>query len=95
MKISILHASHILNPTPPSGYGGIELVVDTLARYQLKEGLNVKVLGITNPTNVYEYEIIPTFKEPVKKPLTWHKIKYMVKLLKESVNVDTVHLHVQ
>ena len=42
----ILHASHISNFTPPIGYGGIELVVDTLARELVARNHRVRVLGV-------------------------------------------------
>jgi len=45
----ILHASHISNYTPPVGYGGIELIVDTLAKEQFAKGSVIEIVrnGVT------------------------------------------------
>lgn len=92
--IKVLHASHVSNPTPPQGYGGIELIVDILARYQLREGLDVKVMGVKNPHIKTDYEIIQVFEKPVSPSLR-HKVKYMLKLLREARDRDIIHLHAQ
>jgi glycogen synthase len=42
----VLQASRILNYTPLIGYGGIELVVDTLAKELMLRGHKVLVLGV-------------------------------------------------
>lgn len=93
--MKILHASHVSNYTPPMGYGGIELVVDTLARELTLRGHKVLVLGV-KPFNVnVQYELKPCFKGPVKKPRITHKLRYSWKLLLESKDFDVIHIHVQ
>jgi len=91
----ILHASHISNYTPPQGYGGIELVVDILARYLVKRGFGIQVMGVKNPYTETPYHFVNVFEKPVKKPSIKHKTRYIAKLLMYSTNVDIVHLHVQ
>lgn len=93
--LTVLHASHISNTTPPQGYGGIELIVDILAKYQTREGLNVRVMGVKNPDARISYEFIQIFKDPVKRPSVIHKLRYLLKILKEAKDNDLVHLHVQ
>jgi glycosyltransferase involved in cell wall biosynthesis len=93
--MKILHASHVSNYTPPTGYGGIELVVDTLAKELTSRGHKVLVLGV-KPLNVsVQYELEPCFKEPVKKPRMMHKLRYSWKLLLKSKDFDVIHIHVQ
>ena len=91
----ILHASHISNYTPPPGYGGIELVVDTLAREQVAKGHEVLVLGAKPGNAETPYEVKTVFREPVKKPGFRHKLHYSWQLLAVSKDFDVVHIHVQ
>jgi glycosyltransferase involved in cell wall biosynthesis len=93
--MKILHASHISNYTPPVGYGGIELVVDTLARELSLRGHKVLVLGVKPPNVGVQYELKSVFKEPVKKPGVLHKVRYSWRLLLESGGFDIIHIHVQ
>ena len=93
--MKILHASHISNYTPPVGYGGIELVVDTLARELSLRGHKVLVLGVKSPNVDVQYELKSVFKEPVKKPGVLHKVRYSWRLLLESGGFDIIHIHVQ
>jgi len=93
--MKILHASHISNYTPPVGYGGIELVVDTLARELSLRGHKVLVLGVKSPNVGVRYELKSVFKEPVKKPGVLHKVRYSWRLLLESGGFDIIHIHVQ
>lgn len=95
MPITILHLSHISNYTPPMGYGGIELVVDTLARLQAKFNHRVKVIGIRPPRYRPTYEYINVFNEPLARPGIRHKIRYSHLLFKYSKEVDIIHSHVQ
>ena len=62
----ILHASHISNFTPPIGYGGIELVVDTLARELVARNHGFRVLGVRPPDVETTYEFMNVFRHPVK-----------------------------
>ncbi|MEM1731573.1 MAG: hypothetical protein QXY26_10690, partial [Ignisphaera sp.] len=64
-SISILHISHISNYTPPVGYGGIELIVDLLAKHQRRKGHDVRVLGVKPLGINTDYPIIPLFSKPV------------------------------
>jgi len=93
--MKVLHASHISNYTPPIGYGGIELVVDTLAREQVVEGYKVLVLGVRPKDIEVPYEVEPVFDKPVKSPGAKHKVKYSWKLLLKSKDFDVIHIHVQ
>ncbi|MEM2483161.1 MAG: glycosyltransferase [Candidatus Nezhaarchaeales archaeon] len=96
-SISILHISHISNYTPPVGYGGIELVVDLLAKHQRRKGHDVKVLGVKSLDVNTDYPIIPLFSKPVKKPRLHHKLYTTLRCLINSlhVEVEVVHVHVQ
>ena len=91
----ILHASHISAYTPPIGYGGIELVVDTLAREQIADGHKVLVLGVKPRGIETPYEVKLVFNELVKNPRARHKISYSWKLLLTSKDFDVIHIHVQ
>jgi glycosyltransferase involved in cell wall biosynthesis len=93
--MKILHASHISKYTPPAGCGGIELVVDTLAKELSLRGHKVLVLGVKSPNVGVRYELKSVFKEPVKKPGVLHKIRYSWRLLLESGGFDIIHIHVQ
>lgn len=95
MAFTVLHLSHISNYTPPVGYGGIELVVDTLARYQAWLNCKVKVVGV-KPVNYQPlYEFINVFNEPVARPGVSHKIRYSRLVFKHSRESDIIHSHVQ
>jgi glycosyltransferase involved in cell wall biosynthesis len=94
-EMQILHASHISNFTPPTGYGGIELVVDTLAREQVAKGHEVLVLGVKSHYVKAPYKMRPVFDEPVKDVRFKHKVRYSWQLLRDSRNVEVVHIHVQ
>uniref|UniRef100_A0A7J2U499 Glycosyltransferase family 4 protein n=1 Tax=Ignisphaera aggregans TaxID=334771 RepID=A0A7J2U499_9CREN len=91
----VLQASHISNYTPPIGYGGIELIVDTLAKELRLRGHKVLVLGVKPPEANTQYEFISVFNKLVKKPGVIHKLKYSWRLLLESKDFDVIHLHVQ
>ena len=91
----ILHASHISNFTPPIGYGGIELVVDTLARELVARGRKVRVLGVKPPGVETTYELMSVFKRPVNQPHMWHKLRYSLALLSQAREFDVIHIHVQ
>jgi glycosyltransferase involved in cell wall biosynthesis len=91
----ILQASHISNYTPPIGYGGIELVVDTLAKELVLRGHKVLVLGVKPPNASTQYEIKSVFNKPVKRSKVIHKLRYLWRLLLESKNFDVIHIHVQ
>jgi len=91
----VLQASHISNYTPSIGYGGIELVVDTLAKELMLRGHRVLVLGVKPPNANTQYEIESVFNKPVKKPGVIHKLRYSWRLLLESKDFDVIHIHVQ
>jgi glycosyltransferase involved in cell wall biosynthesis len=91
----ILQASHISNYTPPIGYGGIELVVDTLAKELALRGHKVLVLGVKSHNASTQYEIRSVFNKPMKKPGVIHKLRYSWRLLLESKDFDVIHIHVQ
>lgn len=93
-RLKILHVSHISNYTPPIGYGGIEYIVDILARHQLRQGHIVKVVGV-KPTHTTSYLISSVFKTPIKRPRAYHKLYHTLYVLKESLDVDVIHIHVQ
>jgi len=79
------------------GYGGIELMVDTLAREQVAKGHEVLVLGV-KPKNVETpYGLEAVFAKPVRRPGSWHKLYYSFMLLKTAGfgDFDVVHIHVQ
>lgn len=91
----IIHVSHIANYTPPVGYGGIELVVDTLAKEQKAEGHDVVVLGV-KPHNTHpKYEMLSVFKRPIKNPKLWHKIYLSTVLASKSQDFNIIHIHIQ
>ncbi len=94
-SISILHISHISNYTPPVGYGGIELIVDLLAKHQRRKGHDVRVLGVKPLDINTDYPIIPLFSKPVKKPRLHHKLYTTLRSLVSSLHVEVVHVHVQ
>ena len=94
-ELTVLQASHISNLTPPPGYGGIELIVDLLARYLISMGVRVHVMGVRNPHTNLPYHFINVFEKPVKSPSIKHKAKYVTKLLRHSIDVNVVHIHVQ
>jgi len=91
----VLHASHIANYTPPAGYGGVELMVDTLAKEQVARGYDVLVLGVKPDDVLTPYEVKAVFRRPIKKPLAWHKVYYFLLLASISRDFDVVHMHVQ
>jgi glycosyltransferase involved in cell wall biosynthesis len=91
----ILHASHISNFTPPIGYGGIELVVDTLARELVARNHRVRVLGVRPPGVETTYEFINVFEHLVRQPHMWHKLRYSLVLLSQARGFDVIHIHVQ
>jgi glycosyltransferase involved in cell wall biosynthesis len=93
----ILHASHISNYTPPVGYGGIELMVDTLAREQVTKGHEILVLGVKPRDVETPYGLRAAFAKPVGRPGLWHKLYYSLTLLKAAGfgDFDVVHIHVQ
>ena len=93
--MKILHASHISNYTPPTGYGGIELIVDTLAREQIANGHKVLVLGVKPESVETPYEVESVFNEPVKRPGIKHKVKSSWRLLLRSKDFDVIHIHFQ
>ncbi len=91
----ILHASHISYFTPPIGYGGIELVVDTLARELMAGNHRVRVLGVRPPGVETTYEFINVFEHLVRQPRMWHKLRYSLVLLSQARGFDVIHIHVQ
>ncbi len=91
----ILHASHISYFTPPIGYGGIELVVDTLARELVARNHRVRVLGVRPPGVETTYEFMNVFKHLVRQPHMWHKLRYSLVLLSQARGFDVIHIHVQ
>jgi len=93
----ILHASHISNYTPPVGYGGIELMVDTLAREQVAKGHEVLVLGVKPRDVGTPYGLRAVFAKPVGTPGLWRKLYYSLTLLEVASfgDFDVVHIHVQ
>uniref|UniRef100_A0A7C4BCC0 Glycosyltransferase family 4 protein n=1 Tax=Ignisphaera aggregans TaxID=334771 RepID=A0A7C4BCC0_9CREN len=93
--MKILHASHISSYTPPKGYGGVELMVDTLAKEQIRRGHRVLVLGVKPRNAEVPYEFESVFEEPVKRPDVKHKVKYLWKLLLKSRDFDVIHIHFQ
>ena len=91
----ILHASHTSNFTPPIGYGGIELVVDTLARELVARNHRVRVLGVRPPGVETTYEFMNVFEHLVRQPRMWHKLRYSLALLSQAREFDVIHIHVQ
>lgn len=95
MSIRILRLSHVSNYTPPTGYGGIELVVDILARYHARLGHRIRLIGVKPPGYEPIYEYISIFNEPVRGPGVSHKARYTYEMLKYSRDVDLLHSLVQ
>jgi len=93
--MNILQASHISNFTPPVGYGGIELVVDILARELQTRGHRVRVLGVRPRGVETTYEFISLFKHPIKSVHIRHKLRYFAALLGHVRDFDVIHIHVQ
>lgn len=94
-SLSVLHFSHISNYTPTVGYGGIELIVDLLAKYQRRKGYNVKVLGVKPSSINTEYPIVSLFSKPIERPKLHHKLYTTLRSLINSLHVEVVHAHVQ
>jgi len=95
IDMHILHASHISNYTPPVGYGGIELIVDTLAKEQVIRGHEVLVMGVRPEGVEAPYKMRVVFKKPIRKPGVWHKLRYSTLLIANARDFDVIHIHVQ
>lgn len=95
--IKVTHVSHSSSYTPPAGYGGTELIVHLLAKYQSIQGLRVKVIGVKNPRIAVPYAIYSPFKKPIpiRKFGTLHKLYYSSYSLLRSLGADVIHLHIQ
>jgi len=91
MRIGLIAAPWI--PVPPAGYGGIERVVDSLARGFVAEGHEVVLAAAADST--CPVELVPGMRpaEPEGLGFSLSELSHVVRAYQGLRNVDIIHDH--